>query len=219
MSQSGGADDVLSTWRRAYHETPERVRRLVGVALFVAQAFVSFVITQSRSFFLNRPTLTVGLISGMVISCLLVVVYSLAEKIEASERDHRTRTTVSPEETPFTSRQLRVIRQMISEQVRREEPGGRPSNAGELPDFESVLDDLRAGGDPPERTAVASPEFSSVESAIAENRELIREVYRVTRLDTDGSDPTRNGDDSEKNQDSSAVSTSGEATRPETELE
>lgn len=211
----GDETDVVSTWKRAYYETPERVRRLIGFAIFVAQAFFSFVITQSRSFFLTRPTLTVGLISGFVILCLFGIVYGLARQIEESETDQREQTTSSEEAAPFTSLQLTVIEQIVTETIRRERHERYPSRSEDPQNLESESDDLRERVEDVERIEMMTEEISSLESEVQENRDFIRTVYRNMGQNADNFDPPQAEAGSEKNQDDTPSSTTREATESE----
>lgn len=215
----GDETDVVSTWKRAYHETPERVRRLIGFAIFVAQAFFSFVITQSRSFFLTRPTLTVGLISGFVILCLFGIVYGLAREIEKSEADQRGQMASSEEAAPFTSVQLTVIEQMITETIRREQHEQYSSRSEDPQNLESEFDDLRERVEDIERIETVAEELSSVESKVEENRGSSRSVCRNMGQNADNSDPPRAETGSEKTQDDTPSSIIRDATESEREPE
>ncbi len=218
MDRRDDETDVFSTWKRAYHETPDRVRRLIGIAIFVAQAFVSFVITQSRSFFLTRPTLTVGLISGFVILCLFGIVYGLASEIEESEANRRDRMTVSEQDAPFTNRQLTVIEQMITESLRseRSERRSTPDNDGRT--IESQFDELRERIEDLEQTEMKTNDVSSLDSEVKENREFIRTVYRTMKQNVDNFEPPPTDDDSGKNQDDTPSTEDRDATESEREL-
>lgn len=76
--------------RRAYDETPRTVRRVIGLGLFVVQAFVSAAVVANASLLSEHPTLTIGAVSLVVVLLLFAVVYSLAETVE--EREPVTRS-------------------------------------------------------------------------------------------------------------------------------
>lgn len=184
MSREEDEEAVSSTWARAYRETPKRVRELIGYAIFVAQAFISFAITQSRSFFITHPTLTVGLISGFVIVCLFGMVYGLAREDEESQSEQSDQVVFSEENTPFTNLQLTVIDQMVTEIVRRDRLKQRPSWSDDSQDLASEFDDLLKRVEEIEETQLTEEDISSLESKIEEVEET-----QLTEEDTSSLEP------------------------------
>lgn len=210
---------LFSTWRRAYYETPKRIRKLIGFAIFVAQAFFSFAITQSRSFFITHPTLTVGLISGFVILCLFGIVYGLASEIERLETSHHGRSASSEQEMPFTESQKAIIDKMITRSFHREQSKHRQSKTYDPERFESKIESLREQIEEMEESQLSEKDVSSIESKAEENREFIRTAYRTMKQNVDNFDPPDTGSDSGKNQDDTPSSTNPESVESERELE
>lgn len=219
MSREEDEEAMSSTWARAYRETPKRVRELIGYAIFVAQAFISFAITQSRSFFITHPTLTVGLISGFVIVCLFGMVYGLAREDEESQSEQSDQVVFSEENTPFTNLQLTVIDQMVTKIVRRDLLKQDPSWSDDSQDLASEFDDLLERVEEIEETQLTEEDISSLKSDVKENRRDIRVAYRAVKQNVEDFDPPQTGEDSEKSQEDTLSSDNREETGSEKELE
>lgn len=185
----------------------------------MVQAFVSFVITQSRSFFLTNPTITVGLLSGVVISCLFGVVYSLAKEIERSEAEDHDWPESSEWETPFTDLQLTVIDQIVTDVVRRERLDQYPPQSDNSQGIESEIDELRERIAEIEWTEMPTEDPSSLESAVEENRESVRTLYATVKRNVEEFDPPHSEDESAKNQDDTVLGIDRDETGPEAGLE